>query len=308
MPEKIKLFEVGPRDGLQNESRAVSFSDREFFVSRLVKAGFKDIEVGAFVRDDRVPQMAASVKLYQELRKADGAAHRGSRFWTLVPNERGLERAIENGAKWIAFFTAATDGFNKSNIGMSVKESLPLITRMAREARSHKIEVRGYVSTVFGCPFDGKVAPKKALSVVETLLDAGIPEVSLGDTIGVATPGDVDAVVKPAVARFGADRIAVHFHDTRGTALANVVRSLDHGVRTVDASAGGLGGCPFAPGATGNVATEDVVYALHGMGFKTGIDLKALCELSLEFHKRIGRPISSRYLQAFASQSKTSRK
>jgi hydroxymethylglutaryl-CoA lyase len=204
--------------------------------------------------------------------------------------------------KQIAVFTAATESFAKANIGMSIGDSLKEFAQVVREAKKAKIQVRGYVSTAFGCPFEGKVAPKKALKVVEALADLGVSQVSIGDTIGVATPKDIDLVMKPALKLLGSKKVAGHFHDTRGTALANALRSIELGVRTLDSSAGGLGGCPFAPGATGNLATEDLVYMLDGMGEKTGIDLAKLCATSLELSRKMKRPISSRYLQAYAAR------
>lgn len=300
--DRVTVFEVGPRDGLQNEQRQVSVEDKTWFVQGLLDAGVRELELGAFVRPDRVPQMADTEELYGRI--SDGRIQlKKARVWSLVPNRRGLERAVAAGAKQIAVFTAATESFARQNIGMSIDESLHVFAEVIAEAKAAGIvDVRGYVSTAFGCPFEGKVAPGQALKVVESLGALGVSQVSIGDTIGVATPADVEAVIKPAISSLGAERAAVHFHDTRGTALANTLRSLDLGVRCVDSSAGGLGGCPFAPGATGNLATEDLVYLLSGMGFETGIDLEKLARVSLEFASRLQRPLSSRYLQAFASQ------
>ena len=301
MPSNVvNIFEVGVRDGLQNESQPVSLADKMWLATGLAAAGVKDLELGAFVRPDKVPQMADTDLLYAAYRNGDLKLG-STRAWALVPNEKGLERAIAAGAKNIAVFTAATESFAKKNIGMSIDESLTEFAKVIKGAKKHGIKVRGYVSTVFGCPFEGAVAPKKALKVIERLADLGVVQVSIGDTIGVATPKNVDLIVKPALRMLGKNQVAVHFHDTRGTALANTLRSLELGVRTIDSSAGGLGGCPFAPGATGNLATEDLIYMLDGLGMKSGIHLKSLCALSLEFSKRIKRPISSRYLQAFAS-------
>ncbi len=297
---KVTVFEVGPRDGLQNEKRPVTTEQKIALIRGLVGAGVSELELGAFVRPDLVPQMADSEKIFKMVREKKLALG-GARAWSLVPNEKGLDRAIEAGVKHIAVFTAATESFAQKNIGMSIGESLKVFKTVISRAKKNKMLVRGYVSTVFGCPFEGKVAPAKALKVVGQLADLGVTQVSLGDTIGVATPGGVDAVVKSAFKSLGVKKTAVHFHDTRGTALANTLRSLEIGVRVVDSSVGGLGGCPFAPGATGNLATEDLVYMLHGMGAKTGIDLEALSKVSLEFSKQLGRPLSSRYLQAYAS-------
>lgn len=299
--QAIDIFEVGPRDGLQNESRVVSFEDKLWLIQRLLAAGVTEIEGGSFVRGDKVPQMRDSDKLVAAVKRSLAKGSR-ARVWYLVPNDKGLDRAIQEGVRSIAVFTAASDGFNKKNIGMSVTESLRQYRTVVRRAHEADIEVRGYVSTVFGCPYDGKVAPSAALKVIEALGDMGVAQVSIGDTIGVATPGSVDQIVKPALKVLGRERTALHFHDTRGTALANALRAIELGVTALDSSAGGLGGCPFAPGATGNLATEDLLYMLNGMGLKTGIDLDAVCETSLEFSRRIGRPISSRYLQAHATR------
>jgi hydroxymethylglutaryl-CoA lyase len=251
------------------------------------------------VRPDRVPQMADTDRLYRRL--SSGSLKLGrSRAWSLVPNRKGLERALASGARHVAVFTAATESFARRNIGMSIDESLREFGAILDEARSRGVEVRGYVSTAFGCPYEGKVKPRQALRVIERLAALGVCQVSIGDTIGVTTPAGVEAVVGPALRALGARRVAVHFHDTRGTALANSLRALDLGVRTIDSSAGGLGGCPFAPGATGNLATEDLVHMLDGMGLRTGVDLEALCQASLSLARAMKRPLSSRYLQARA--------
>lgn len=300
MAERIRLFEVGPRDGLQNEKRVVPLATKLRFVQDLIKAGVRDLELGAFVRPDRVPQMADTDAVYAAVRSRKlklGAA----RAWALVPNRKGFERAIAAGAKRIAVFTAATDGFTKHNIGMTVKESLAEFGAVIQAARKERIHVRGYVSTAFGCPYEGKVPARKALKVIEALADLGVDQVSIGDTIGVATPAGVEAVVAPALLMLGEARTAVHFHDTRGTALANALRAFELGVRIFDASAGGLGGCPYAPGASGNLATEDLVYMFDGMGVKTGIDLALLARASLRLLGRMKRPAPGKFVQAFAS-------
>jgi len=301
-PKKITIFEVGVRDGLQNEARSVRFDDKIRLAQGLVNAGVKNLELGAFVRPDLVPPMADTDRVYAALR--DGTLKLGrAKAFALVPNLKGLERAITSGAKGIAVFTAATESFAKQNIGMSIAESLAVFADVVKEAKRAKIEVRGYVSTAFGCPFEGKVSPKKAIVVVEKLAKLGIPEISVGDTIGVATPKGVFDVLGPLVEKLGKKtRIAGHFHDTRGTALANALAAMEVGVKILDASVGGLGGCPFAPGATGNLATEDLLYMLDGMGIQTGVSLEKLAAVSLAFSRTIGRPLTSRYLQAYASR------
>jgi hydroxymethylglutaryl-CoA lyase len=303
---KVRIFEVGPRDGLQNEANFVATKAKIDWVNELVGAGMKDFELGAFVRPDKVPQMADTDALYKAV-ASKKLRLKSARPFALVPNVRGLERAVAAGVKNIAVFTAATETFNQRNIGMSIAESLKVIEEVVREARKRKIRVRGYVSTVFGCPFEGRVPAKKALRVIEKLGELDLEEVSIGDTIGVATPERVEAVLRPAMGLLGGDRVAAHFHDTRGTALANAYCALGIGVRTFDSSAGGLGGCPFAPGAKGNLATEDLVYMLEGMGVRTGIDLDKLARADLKFMKRLQRPITSRYLQAYSSNDGRSR-
>jgi hydroxymethylglutaryl-CoA lyase len=315
----IKIFEMGLRDGLQNESLPVSFEQRQFLLEGLERAGLREIELGAFVRPDRVPQMADSAKLFewahaksdfvskvstsqaQGPRAHSAAKRRGSRYWALVPNAQGLERAEASGANAISLFMAATETFNQKNIQMSVADSLAVAKTLMPQMKAKKFVSRAYLSTAFGCPFEGKVGPSKVLSLIEKLLKLEVEMISIGDTIGVASPRDVEAVIKPALKLFSPkkrENLAVHFHDTRGGALANCLRSFDLGVTSFDSSVGGLGGCPFAPGATGNVATEDLVYMFNKMGLKTGVDLDLLCEVSSEFSKQIGRGLSSRYLIA----------
>jgi isopropylmalate/homocitrate/citramalate synthase len=297
---EFSVFDVGPRDGLQNEARPVSLAHKLALAKGLIDAGVRDLELGAFVRPDRVPQMADTDKVYRAINTGKLRLS-GARAWSLVPNQKGMERAIEAGAKNVALFTAATDSFTKKNIGMSVRESLAEFALVIEMAREHRIAVRGYVSTVFGCPFEGKVAPAKALKVIDALAKLGVDQISVGDTIGVATPNQVDDIVGPLLGDLGPAKVAVHFHDTRGTALANTLRAFELGVRVADASAGGLGGCPFAPGASGNLATEDLVYMLGGMGVKTGINLEKLCKTSLKLARAMKRPITSRYLQAYVN-------
>ncbi len=302
MSARVAVFEVGPRDGLQNEPTLLATADKAEFVRRLARAGMKSIEVGAFVRPDRVPQMADSEQLFSLLPRAAGLD-----YWALVPNEKGLERALSAGCTRIALFSAATESFAKKNIGMSIDESFAEYLRIFERLRSMRgIRVRGYISTALGCPFEGAVPAKNALRVLEKFLKLGVDQVSIGDTIGVATPKQVDAVFRPALKKASARVIAAHFHDTRGTALANALRALDLGVRVLDSSAGGLGGCPFAPGAAGNLATEDLIYMLDGMGVKTGIDLKQLAETSLWLSQKMNRPLASKYLLSCKNARKPS--
>ncbi|MGK5082870.1 hydroxymethylglutaryl-CoA lyase [Bdellovibrionota bacterium FG-1] len=297
MAADITLFEVGPRDGLQNEAQPISTTEKLKFISGLVEAGVRHLEVGAFVRPDRVPQMADTAQLYAAIRERRLKLGR-AQVWALVPNVKGMERALLAGATHVAVFTAATESFTQRNIGMTIRESLTEFKEVIALARANRISVRGYVSTAFGCPFEGKVSARKALKVIERVVELGVDQVSIGDTIGVATPKDVDQVLAPALRACDSQNVAVHFHDTRGTALANTLRALELGVKIVDASAGGLGGCPFAPGAAGNLASEDLIYMLNGMGIKTGVDLKKLSQTSLRLARVMKRPLSSRYLQS----------
>ncbi len=300
----VQIFEVGPRDGLQNESHLFTLKEKIWFISSLIQAGVRNIEIGAFVRPDRVPQMADTDQLchyFFSAPKRLGLAQ----AWCLVPNKSGLQRALEVGVTHFAVFTAATETFAKKNIGMTIQQSLKEFQEILRAARvvlGSKLKVRGYVSTAFGCPFEGKVAPKKVLSVIEKLAALGVDQISIGDTIGVAHPASVQALIQPALKMLDRGQIAVHFHDTRGTALANTLRSIDLGIRTIDSSAGGLGGCPYAPGAAGNLATEDLLFMLNGMGMRTGIDLDDFCKVTLKLFRKIKRPLTSRYLQTYVAQ------
>ncbi len=294
--KKLTLFEMAPRDGLQNEPNLVSLRDKKFLISGLAKAGCHEIEIGAMVRSDLVPQMASTDELLE------AGLFSESKSWVLVPNEKGLERALESGAKAIAVFTAASETFNKKNIGMSITESFDQITSILALAKKKKLRTRAYISTVFGCPFEGEVNPSRVFKLVETLGSLGVESISLGDTIGVATPKSIErifGVLKKRLTAQQFSRLAFHGHDTWGMAVANCLRAYELGVRQFDSSAGGLGGCPFAPGATGNVATEDLVYLFEKMGIKTGIDLEKLCELSAEFSRRISKPLSSKTAKAF---------
>jgi len=287
------VVEVGPRDGLQNEPTTVSVDDRVAFCDRLVAAGLPVVEVGAFVSPRWVPQMAGSDEV---LRRVTGRP--GVRLSVLVPNRRGFEAARSAGAREIAVFTAASETFSQRNTNVSIDGSFERFAEFVPDALSEGMRVRGYVSTCFGCPYEGKVDPGKVVSVARRLLDEGCAEVSIGDTIGVAVPSQVGEVLGRLREAVPVEQLAVHFHDTRGTALANVLTALGEGVSVVDSSAGGLGGCPYAPGASGNLATEDLLYMLQGMGIATGVDLAAVADASRALAERLGRPLPSRYLQA----------
>ncbi|HLD99159.1 MAG TPA: hydroxymethylglutaryl-CoA lyase [Bdellovibrionota bacterium] len=309
MGEHIRIIEVGPRDGLQNEPAQVPFEDRLRFIRDLIASGIRELEVGSFVRPDRVPRMADTDKIYDSMRTG-GLDIGDAKAWSLVPNRSGLDRAVAAGAKNIALFTAATDSFARANIGMSIEQSIKEFDGILQQLRrsGNDFKVRGYVAVCFGCPFEGKVRPEQVLRVIEDLLKVGMDEISICDTIGVATPGQVDQLVVPALKLLGNTSLANHFHDTRGTALANALRAVELGVRALDSSAGGLGGCPFAPEAGGNLATEDLVYMLEGMGFETGIRLDRLCEAGLRISRKLKKRQLSKYLQAHHSECQTTRR
>ena len=303
LPSTVRLFEVGPRDGLQNERNPLSLEVKLAYIEALLASGMRDVEVGAFVREDRIPQMAHSHQIFSKLAQKGYTKKRGLTLWALCPNEKGLDRAIEADCRAIGVFTGATDSFTNRNIGMSVKESLKVFERITERAHKEKMRVRGYLSVCWGCPFEGKVKASKVVKLARNLLDLGVEQVSLGDTIGVATPREVVDLLlqlKPEITR---DEIAGHFHDTRGTALPNCLAAVGFGVRTLDSSSGGLGGCNYAPGASGNVATEDLVYMLEGMGIRTGINLNKLCEASRIAIQALGRIPASKYLQAWMTKS-----
>jgi isopropylmalate/homocitrate/citramalate synthase len=293
LPRRVTVVEVGPRDGLQNETVSLPVEERVALCDRLVAAGLPVVEVGAFVSPRRVPQMAGSDEVLRRVRKPGGV-----RLPVLVPNREGYERAVAAGAREVAVFTAASETFNRRNTNAGVDESFARFAAFLPDARRAGLRVRGYVSTSFGCPYEGAVPPGRVRDVARRLVDAGCDEVSIGDTIGVAVPTQVSDVVGELARAVPRDRLAVHFHDTRGTALANVLAALQEGVSVVDSAAGGLGGCPYAPGASGNLATEDLLYMLHGMGIETGVDLDAVAAASRALGARLGRDLPSRYLKA----------
>ncbi|HEY8183352.1 MAG TPA: hydroxymethylglutaryl-CoA lyase [Thermoanaerobaculia bacterium] len=291
--DTVNVVEVGPRDGLQNEKVTIPTEAKIEYITALADSGLKVIEAGAFVSPKWVPQMADTAEVYREIPKDPGID-----FPVLVPNMKGLERAIEVGVKSIAIFTAASDTFNKRNINMTIDESFVNYAPVTARARAEGMRVRAYISTAFGCPYEGDVPPEKVLEVSARLLDLGCYEVSVGDTIGVGTPMQVQGVVGMLLQVIPASKLAMHFHDTRGTALANTLAALEMGIATFDASSGGLGGCPFAPGASGNLATEDLIYMLDHMGIETGVALDRLVAASSIVGPYLDHPLPGRYLQA----------
>ena len=293
-PPRVTVVEVGPRDGLQNESTILAADAKVAFVDALSASGLPVIEATAFVSPKAIPQLADGEEVFRRIAKRAGV-----RYPVLVPNEKGLDRARAAGVSEIAVFTAASETFNRKNINASIEESFARFAPVLTRARAAGMRVRGYVSCAFGCPYEGPVAPEAVARVSARLFGIGCDEVSVGDTIGIGVPTQVpDVVGRTVEAGVPVDRLALHFHDTRGTALANVVEGLRAGVRIFDASAGGLGGCPYAPGAAGNVATEDLLFMLHGMGYETGVDLPAVVAASRALSAVLGRRPVSRVFQA----------
>jgi hydroxymethylglutaryl-CoA lyase len=292
--ERVRVYEVGPRDGLQNEATPIPTATKARFIELLAAAGLREIEATSFVAPSAIPQLADADALLAGLTRSPGV-----RYPVLVPNSRGMTRAEAAGADAIAVFTAATDAFTQANIGMTVSESLAAFEPVLARAHDLGWWRRGYVSTAFGCPYTGRVAPDRAVQVAGRLLDLGVDEVCFGDTIGVGVPGQVATLTGLAVsAGIPVERIAFHFHDTRGTALANVAAGLDAGVRCFDSAAGGTGGCPYAPGAAGNLATEDLVYLLDASGWETGVSLPDVLVAARYVAEALGRPLSTKVGQA----------
>lgn len=296
LPKRVKLVEVGPRDGLQNEAQMVPVEIRIELIERLAEAGLTVIEAGAFVSPKKVPQMADTGRVLSGLKCRPGV-----RFPLLVPNMQGLEAAQTAGAKEIAVFAAASETFSRRNINASIAESLGRYSEVCEAARSQGLKARGYVSCALGCPFEGEIAPSAVCEVAAALMSMGCDEVSLGDTIGVGTPGKARALVETVTTKVPVERLACHFHDTYGQALANVLAVLDLGVAVFDSSVSGLGGCPFAPGAAGNLASEDLLYMLDGLGIETGVDMKKLAEAGRFICGHLKRGTGSKVAQALAA-------
>ncbi len=299
MGDEVRIVEVGPRDGLQNEKTPVSVAARITFIEALLDAGLHTIEVGAFVSPKAIPQMVGSDEVLRRVgSRADGEFH------VLVPNEKGYEAARAAGATVIAVFGSASEGFSRANINCSVAESIERFRPVIARARADGVKVRGYISCVLGCPYDGEVKPQAVVDVAKVLWDLGCYEVSLGDTIGVGTPKKARELVRAVAGYVPMASLAMHFHDTYGQALANLYAGLEEGARVIDSAAGGLGGCPYAPGATGNVATEDVVYMLEGLGVATGVDMARLVQATNEISRLIGRPPLSRVAAAWNAKKR----
>lgn len=298
LPSRATIVEVGPRDGLQNESAPIDTAAKIALIDALAAAGHTRIEAGAFVSPTWVPQMADAAAVFAGITRRPGV-----RYSALVPNMAGLERAIAARVDDIAVFAAASDTFSRKNINASIDASLAGYAAVASEARAAGLGVRGYVSTAFGCPFEGDVAPDRVVAVTEALLAMGASEVAVSDTIGVAHPGQVRALVERLGRAVPLRAIALHLHDTRGTALVNVYAALEVGITTFDSAAGGLGGCPYAPGAAGNLATEDLIFMLDGLGIATGVDRARVAAASRTLEPKLGHPLPSRVVQADAASA-----
>ncbi|WP_071395011.1 hydroxymethylglutaryl-CoA lyase [Bacillus tuaregi] len=296
-PEKVTIKEVGPRDGLQNEKAYISTEDKIAWINQLSETGLKHIEITSFVHPKWIPALSDADAVACGIRRKPGVT-----YTALVPNHQGLERALKADIDEAAVFMSASETHNRKNINKTINETFPILQDLVRETVSAGKSSRGYISTVFGCPYEGNVDIEQVIRVSETLFEMGISELSLGDTIGVANPPQVQEVLDVLLKRFPADKLAMHFHDTRGTALANILVSLEMGITIFDSSLGGLGGCPYAPGASGNVATNDLLYMLLGMGTETGVDQHKLFQASQFIQERLGKALPSRTFQVECSQ------
>jgi len=298
-PSAVRIVEVGPRDGLQNESRSVTTAQKINFIQNLALAGLKTIEAGSFVSPHAVPSMADSADVFRGLRRRPGVT-----YSALVPKLQGLEAAISANLKEVAIFASASETFSQRNIKCSIAESLDRYREVCRVAMQNSLRVRGYVSCAAGCPFEGPVSPESVLMVATGLLEMGCYEISLSDTIGAGTPSGIELLLRRLLSSFPASKFAVHFHDTWGLALANILAALQAGISVIDSSAAGLGGCPYAPGATGNVATEDVLHMLHGMGIETGADINLVAEAGREISAILKRTPTSKASAALAARNR----
>jgi len=297
LPQKVRLVEVGPRDGLQNEAQLISIADKVQLVDELTASGLSHIEVGSFVSPKWVPQMAGSSEVFAQIQREHGVT-----YAALTPNLRGFEDALAAGVKEVAVFAAASEAFSQRNINCSISESLERFAPVMEAARLYGIKVRGYVSCVLGCPYEGEIAPQQVAAVSRELIDMGCYEVSLGDTIGTGTPGATRTLLNVVAGQIPRGKLAGHFHDTYGQALANIYASLLEGIEVFDCSVAGLGGCPYAKGASGNVASEDVLYMLQGLGIETGVDLDRLITAGQRISSVLGRANGSRVAKARLSR------
>lgn len=302
LPKKIRIVEVGPRDGLQNEKANVSLEDKVTFIKMLADAGLNEIEATSFVRAEKIPQMSDGLELNARLQALPEL--KNTHLISLVPNMKGMEGALKAGVKDIAVFTATSNTFNQKNINATIDESLERIEEVMKVAAEHKIRTRGYISTVFGCPYEGKTSLDELKRVAHTMQDLGVYEISLGDTIGIAHPKQVAEVIGFLAQDFKKDFFSMHFHDTRGMAVANILTSLELGMTSFDSSAAGLGGCPYAVGSSGNVATEDLIFLFQSMGIETGVDMKKLSQASFFILSKLNKESPSKYLKAYLSSGR----
>jgi len=293
MQNEVTLVEVGPRDGLQNETFFLDTQDKIFFINLLSASGLKNIEVTSLVSAKAIPQLADGQQVFAEINKPTGV-----KFSVLIPNEHGMQQAISLGVKNIALFTSVSEAFNQHNIHCSIDESLVRFKSVILSAKQNNIHVRAYVSCVLGCPYEGHITPKKIIPIIERLLMLGVDEISLGDTIGLGTPKQTQDLLNALSGHITLSKIAMHFHDTYGQAIANIYTALNHGVNKFDSSVAGLGGCPYARGASGNVATEDVLYLFHGLGIKTGIDMDKIIKAGHWVCQKLGRENQSKVAKA----------
>ncbi|MFJ6264713.1 hydroxymethylglutaryl-CoA lyase [Lysinibacillus xylanilyticus] len=291
LPKHVTLKEVGPRDGLQNEKTHLATADKVQLVNLLSQTGLNYIEVTSFVHPKWIPQLADAVEVLQAIKRQKDIT-----YAALVPNMRGLERALQAEVDEVSVFMSASESHNQSNINKSINETFPILQEVVVGAKAANKNVRGYISTVIGCPYEGYIQPEKVLRVTEKLLEMGVDEISLGDTIGVGVPTQVENLLEELLKRYPAENFAMHFHDTRGTALANIVQSLEMGITKFDSALGGLGGCPYAKGASGNVATEDLLYLLDEMGIKTGVELNKALEAALFIEQKLGKAVASKQM------------
>jgi hydroxymethylglutaryl-CoA lyase len=291
-PKQVTIKEVGPRDGLQNEKAFIETEDKIAWVNKLSQTGLTYIEITSFVNPKWIPQLSDAAEVAAKIKKEKGIT-----YAALVPNLKGLEGALAANVDEVSVFMSASETHNRKNINKSIAETFPVLQEVVIQAKNAGKTVRGYVSTVFGCPYEGAIDVEQVIKVADKLFEMGIDELSLGDTIGVANPRQVQEVLEEIFKRFPKEKLAMHFHNTRGTALANVLASLEMGITTFDSALGGLGGCPYAPGASGNLATDDLLYMLDGMGIETGVKMEKLVEAALFIQEKLGRKLNSHFIQ-----------
>jgi hydroxymethylglutaryl-CoA lyase len=297
-PEFVQIKEVGPRDGLQNEKKRISTADKVNWINMLSDSGVKEIEYSSFVHPKWIPALADAHEVGKKIKRNPDV-----RYSALVPNMKGLDLALETGIDGASVFMSASEAHNKQNINKSIDETFPVLGEVIQEAKKAGKHVTGYVSTVFDCPYDGKISPDAVIRVSDQLLEYGVDDLSLGDTIGTAVPSQVEELLDAVMQRYSKERIIMHFHDTRGMAIANIMTSMEYGITRFDSAVGGLGGCPYAPGAAGNVATNDILYLMHGLGIKTGICEKKLQEAAFYIQSKLGKDLPSKSVAyAFAQQ------